>query len=99
MVVHIDDRGVKRVSGGRDLKSTQAYPRGFGLALVALYEKHQAELQATATAMAQKAQAITLDDGDFVIPVGGAAAWKDAQLRATRSLPPAAIPKYRRRPP
>ena len=40
MVVHyVDSKGIKRIAGGRDLKGSQAYPKGFGTAVCRLQAK------------------------------------------------------------
>eukprot|EP00969_Alexandrium_andersonii_P263044 11627900-Alexandrium_andersonii.AAC.1 len=57
----VNDEGRTCISGDRDLKSSQAYPAGFGAAIAEIMTLNQRSMQEAATAMT--ADAIRLMGG------------------------------------
>ena len=71
-----DASGQTRVVGGPDLKSSQAYPKGFGTALCAVYQDHMMELRRWAADVPEHpSRSMT----DLFSDAGNA--WPDAGLR------------------
>ena len=69
------------VSGGKDLKNSQSYPVGFGLAMRDLYLKHRADLEAEALANEREAMKVRVFLADVrVSDLVGKESWDDAQL-------------------
>lgn len=52
---YVDGSGKNRVSGGRDLKASQAYPFAFGMAVAKTYAKHYDEIQKSGRSMKRQA--------------------------------------------
>ena len=69
------------VSGGRDLKNSQAYPSGFGEAMRDIYLRHKADLEADALANERDASKVhvLLDDVRVKVLVDKEQ-WADAEL-------------------
>jgi hypothetical protein len=73
----VDKRGKKSYHGGKDLKQTQAYPRGFGEAIQKLFERHRPEVEA---AVRKAEQALGSLDMSNVIFKKVKDKWTDAEL-------------------
>ena len=56
-VVTTDKMGRKQVAGGKDLKATQAYPKGFGAAVANVCQVHAAHVLITGNTLHEKALA------------------------------------------
>ena len=68
--------GARKWSGGKDLKSTQAYPELFGMNVQHLFELRAESITKWASAVAGLAEAATLSDKDW----DGGDSWEDAEL-------------------
>ncbi len=59
---YIDANGVKRVSGDmKNLKKSQAYPRGFGEAVAKVYEEFRGDMIKSARTLASDAEAVDVN--------------------------------------
>ena len=78
--------GIERVSGGKDLKSSQAYPEGFGEAVQAVARQHAAQFKAEAKADRVRASRVHIDKDRILTKLVGKQAWPDAELKGIFKL-------------
>ena len=66
VVCYVDKLGRKKVQGGVDLKTSQAYPRGFAEAIVELQQLHAQELRETAQRAYMAARRSPIHMGNYL---------------------------------
>eukprot|EP00959_Pyramimonas_sp_CCMP1952_P250028 5226946-Pyramimonas_sp.AAC.1 len=69
-------QGVRKWSGGKDLKGTQAYPELFGENIQHLYDLHRESIRGWASAVSDLSRRKMLTEKDWV----GGDNWDDADL-------------------
>ena len=74
---YIDKQGCTRVCGGKHLKQSQSYPKGFGIAMKQLMDAHKPEFVEEACALSAMVDANFKADW---APKGAHDVWPDAKL-------------------
>ncbi len=82
-LVSIRYNGRRTVTGNKNLKASQAYPDGFGLAMRSLMQRHRVSLKKEGHQLAQQAANVRIMPRDLTFQgLRGKARWSDAKLRS-----------------
>ncbi len=79
-VNYTNSQGRRCCKGGPDLKQSQTYPDGFGLAIVRLHNMHRKRLQQKAATLRDAATRVRLADLDLTTTLIKKSSWSDAEL-------------------